>query len=146
MKKHWMTADPTEYGLLKAHAKCNRNNMTEAESVFWSLVKGSAMGERCIRQYVIGDYIVDFFFRRSQLIVEIDGGYHTTEEQQESDAIRSEWLESKGYTVIRFSNEQVLFDTDRMIKELKTVLEKSSLNREDLGGSLNREDLGGSLN
>ena len=136
MKKHWMTADPTEYGLLKAHAKCNRNNMTEAESVFWSLVKGSAMGERCIRQYVIGDYIVDFFFRRSQLIVEIDGGYHTTEEQQELDAIRTEWLEGQGYHVIRFSNEQVLFDTGQVMERLMNVIRKSSLNRDDLGGSL----------
>ena len=39
----WMTADPIEYGLLKDNARANRKNMTEAESTFWSLVKGNAL-------------------------------------------------------------------------------------------------------
>ena len=130
-----MTADTIEYGLLKANAKSNRLNMTEAENVFWSLVKGSALGQRCLRQHIIGDYIVDFLFRKSKLVVEIDGGYHTIGEQQESDAIRTEWLEHEGYHVIRFSNEQVLFDTERVIEKVKNIIKKSSLNREDLGGS-----------
>ena len=130
-----MTADTMEYGLLKANAKSNRMNMTEAESVFWSLIKGNALGQRCLRQHIIGDYIVDFLFRKSKLVVEIDGGYHITEEQQELDSIRTEWLEGKGYQVIRFSNEQVLFDTERVIEVLKDVIKKSSRNREDLGGS-----------
>ena len=136
MKKQWMTADSMEYGLLKANAKSNRMNMTDAESVFWSLVKGNALGQRCLRQHIIGDYIVDFLFRKSKLVVEIDGGYHTTEEQQELDVIRTEWLEGQGYHVIRFSNEQVLFDTEMVMEGVKNEIRKSSLNREDLGGSL----------
>jgi very-short-patch-repair endonuclease len=114
-----MTADPTEYGLLKENAKASRKNMTKAESVFWSLVKGSALGQRCLRQHIIGDYIVDFLFRRSKVVVEIDGGYHFTAEQQKDDAQRTEWLENKGYKVIRFTNEQVLFETDKVISVLK---------------------------
>ena len=51
------------------------------------------------------------------------------------DDLRTEWLESKGYKVVRFTNEQVLFDTENMINQLKEKIEKSSLNREDLGGS-----------
>ena len=126
-----MTADPMDYELLRRNAKSNRYNMTEAESAFWSLAKGSAFGERCIRQHVIGDYIVDFLFRRSKVVVEIDGGYHFTQEQQIEDALRTEWLESNGYKVIRFTNEQVLCDTDKVSNIIK-----SSLNREDLGGSV----------
>ena len=114
-----MNADPTEYELLKENARSNRKNMTQAESVFWSLVKGSALGERCIRQHVIGDYIVDFLFRKSKIVVEIDGNYHFTMEQQKDDAKRTEWLESKGYKVIRFTNEQVLCDTDNVINMLR---------------------------
>ena len=136
----WMTADPTEYELLKENARSNRKNMTEAESVFWSLVKGSALGQRCLKQHIIGDYVVDFLFRKSKVIVEIDGGYHFTAEQQKADALRTEWLEAQGYKVIRFTNEQVLFGTDIVINEIK-----SSLCREDLGGSQSKEDLGGSL-
>ena len=108
-----------EYGLLKENAKVNRNNMTEAESAFWSLAKGSGLGEKCRRQYIIGEYIVDFFFRKSMLIVELDGGYHFTEEQQKEDAIRQSWLEHMGYNVLRFTNVEVLFDTDNVISKIK---------------------------
>ena len=121
-RRVWMTADPTEYELLKENARSNRKNMTEAESVFWSLVKGNALGQRCLRQHIIGDYIVDFLFRKSKIIVEIDGGYHFNEEQQEADKIRTEWLESKDYKVVRFTNEQVLCDTDNVINEVKKTL------------------------
>ena len=96
--------------------------MTEAEYVFWQLAKGSSLGEKCRRQYIIGEYIVDFFFRKSMLIVEIDGGYHFTLEQQQKDAERQEWLEQKGYTVLRFSNEEVLGDSDSIIVRIKKHL------------------------
>ena len=117
--KDWMVADTMEYELLKENAKANRNNMTEAESAFWSRAKGSGLGEKCRRQYIIGEYIVDFFFRKSMLIVELDGGYHFTEEQQKEDAIRQDWLEHMGYKVLRFTNEQILFDTDNVISKIK---------------------------
>lgn len=117
--KDWMVADTMEYGLLKDNAKVNRNNMTEAESAFWSLAKGSGLGEKCRRQYIIGEYIVDFFFRKSMLIVELDGGYHFTEEQQKEDAIRQDWLEHKGYKALRFTNEEVLFNTESVISKIK---------------------------
>ena len=117
--KDWMVADTMEYGLLKENAKANRNNMTEAESAFWSLAKGSGLGEKCRRQYIIGEYIVDFFFRKSMLIVQLDGGYHFTEEQQKEDAIRQDWLEHMGYKVLRFTNEQILYNTESVISKIK---------------------------
>lgn len=117
-----MTADPLEYELLKENAKKNRQNATEAESVFWSMVKASTLGQRCIRQHIIGDYIVDFLFRRSRLIVEIDGGYHFTDEQQLYDTIRQEWLENQGFKVIRFTNQEVLFNPDYVITKIKQTL------------------------
>jgi len=106
---------------------------------FGCWLKNNALGERCLRQFVIGDYIVDFLFRRSKVVVEIDGGYHFSEEQKLADNIRTEWLKKMGYRVIRFTNEEVLFNEVDMINNLKASLrgpEKSSLNREDIGGSL----------
>ena len=120
--RSWMTADPMEYALLKENAINNRKNMTEAESVFWSMVQGSALGERCLRQHIIGCYIVDFLFRKSKVVVELDGGYHFTEEQQKEDAVRQDWLEQQGFKVVRFTNEQVLFDTDNTLTEIKKHL------------------------
>lgn len=120
----WKTADPMEYELLKENSRSNRKNMTEAESVFWSLVKGGSLGQRCLRQHIIGDYIVDFLFRKSKVVVEIDGGYHFTEEQRTGDTIRTNWLEHQGDRVIRFTNEQVLFDANNVINELKVSLSR----------------------
>lgn len=119
---NWQVADAFEYDVLKANARANRNNQTEAESAFWMIAKGSGLGEKCRRQYIIGQYIVDFFFRKSMLIVEFDGGYHFTEEQQQEDALRQDWLEHQGYTILRFTNEQILFDTDNSITEIKKHL------------------------
>lgn len=121
-KRAWETADVMDYALLKANARRNRLNMTDAESLFWSLAKGSGLGEKCRRQYVIGQYIADFLFRSSMLIVEIDGGYHCTDEQQKVDAFREEYLIQKGYKIIRFKNEEVLFDTENIIKTIKNNL------------------------
>ena len=118
----WHTADIIEYELLKNNAKANRSNMTEAESAFWQIAKGNGLGQKCRRQYIIGEYIVDFFFRQSMVIVELDGAYHAAEEQQEKDKERQDWLEQKGYKILRFSNEQILYDTDNTINEIKKHL------------------------
>lgn len=117
--KKWETADPTIYDLLKANATQMRNNPTEAESALWQYLKSSQLGVKFLRQHIIGEYIVDFLCRRNNLVIEIDGGYHFTEEQQKEDEIRTIWLEQHGYHVIRFTNEQVLFDTDNTIEIIK---------------------------
>ena len=114
----WHTADILDYVLLKENAKSNRCNMTQAEVVFWALAKSSGFGEKCRRQYIIGKYIVDFFFRKSRLIVEIDGEYHQTEEQIMQDKSRQEWLEQQGYEVIRFTNEEIIGQTDVVFEKI----------------------------
>ena len=118
----WQVADPLAYTILKENSKNNRRNLTTAETVFWKIAKSSGLGEKCRRQYIIGQYIVDFFFRKSKLIVELDGAYHFSDEQQKEDAIRQEWLEQMGYTVIRFTNEDILFNTENVITHIKSKL------------------------
>jgi very-short-patch-repair endonuclease len=53
------------------------------------------------------------------LIVEIDGDYHLTKEQRIEDKKRQNWLEQNGYTVLRFTNNQILFDIDKTIETIK---------------------------
>ena len=118
----WQVADPLAYTILKENSKNNRRNLTTAETVFWKIAKSSGLGEKCRRQYIIGQYIVDFFFRKSKLIVELDGAYHFSDEQQKEDVIRQEWLEQMGYTVIRFTNEDILFNTENVITHIKSKL------------------------
>ena len=72
-----------------------------------------------MRQYIIGDYIVDFLLPYYNLVIEVDGGYHCEKAQQENDQMRSEALNSMGLYVIRFTNEQVLTDTEAVLNRIK---------------------------
>lgn len=116
------TASPDKYVLLKEFAKKNRENMTLAEQVLWEELKKNQTGHRFLRQHIIGDYIVDFLCKDDGLIVEVDGGYHAEREQQEDDALRTQFLESTGFRVIRFTNEEVLYDTENTIQEIENKL------------------------
>lgn len=116
------TASPDRYVLLKEFAKKNRENMTLAEQVLWEELKKNQTGHRFLRQHIIGDYIVDFLCKDDGLIVEVDGGYHAEREQQEDDTLRTQFLESMGFRVIRFTNEEVLYDTENTIQEIENKL------------------------
>ena len=119
---NWRTASRDRYELLKAFARENRENMTEAEKIFWHCVKGQSLGHKFIRQHIIGDYIVDFLCRDAQLVVEIDGGYHSERTQEMDDRLRQQWLESIGYRVLRFTNAQVLFDIDNTLATVESCI------------------------
>jgi very-short-patch-repair endonuclease len=67
-------------------------------------------GHKFRRQQPIGRYIVDFACPEKRLLIEIDGSQHA--QQADYDATRSEWLESQGYRVLRFWNNQVFKETD----------------------------------
>ena len=118
----YKTASPDRYEMLRSFARENRRNMTLAESVLWENIRNGNLEHKFLRQHVIGDYIVDFLCRDKRLIIEVDGGYHAEREQHESDEVRASWLESQGYSVIRFSNEQILHDIDNVLNEIKRNL------------------------
>lgn len=82
------------------------------------------MGVDFLRQHIIGDYIVDFVSRHDGLVIEVDGGYHSEPQQHEDDVRRENYLERMGYHVMRFSNEEVLFDIDNVIKQITAYFEE----------------------
>ena len=122
MVYEYQTADPILYGLLKAFAQKNRKNPTEAESALWSYLRGSDFAYPFKRQHIIGEFIADFVCLPAKLIIEVDGGYHQLPQQQTSDAERQQWLESQGFTVIRFTNEEVLGNIDNVIDEIEKYM------------------------
>ena len=71
---------------------------------------------------IIGEFIADFACLPKRLIIEIDGGYHQLPTQQISDAKRTTWLEKKGFKVVRFTNEEILFDTENTIKKIQEYI------------------------
>ena len=113
------TAYPDSYSVTKENAKTNRSNMTDAESLLWHYLRQEQLGVRFRRQHVIGDYIVDFISLKQRLIIEIDGGYHNDIVQQQEDRIRQNWLESMGYKVMRFTNEEVFYNIESVISTIK---------------------------
>jgi very-short-patch-repair endonuclease len=120
-------ADPTTYTLLKEYAKENRRKPTEAESILWNCLKGDFFGAHFRRQHIIGQFIADFICLSHHLIIELDGKYHQIPEQQISDQERTEWLENNGYTVIRFTNEAIISDTEKVLTAIKTFIIKEQL-------------------
>ena len=118
----YKTASGDTYGLLKSFARENRRNQTEAESVLWTYLRGNALGTKFLRQHILGDYIGDFVSTDKKIVIEVDGGYHLQDGQIIRDANRTMFLEQMGYTVIRFSNEEVLIDTDNVIIKIKEII------------------------
>lgn len=124
MKYGYTTTDGTTYQLLLEKAKKMRNNPTEAESLLWQYLRGNGLKEHFRQQHPICGYIPDFVCLRLRLIIEIDGGYHSEGEQRELDKIRQDYLEKEGFSFLRFTNEEVLYDTDETIGIIKDTIEE----------------------
>jgi len=91
-----------------------RKNQTGAERRLWFLLrKRSFLGFKFRPQYVVQGYIVDFICFEKKIIIELDGGQHT--EQQQYDNERTRVLEQEGFKVIRFWNFEVFTQTKNVL-------------------------------
>ena len=91
---------------LKSKSQTLRKNATKEESLLWyNCLRKYPVQFR--RQYVIGDYIVDFYCHKAKLVVELDGSQHYEPQIIEYDQKRTAYLESLGLCVLRFSNVDV---------------------------------------
>jgi very-short-patch-repair endonuclease len=120
---------------LKPLAREMRKEPTEAEDVLWQHLRGKQLGVRFRRQHAIDRFIVDFYARDPRLIIEVDGSIHET--QEEYDAMRQAFLESLGYRVLRFTNEQVLQDIQGVLAVIRAVLEPHPLSPSPQAGKGN---------
>lgn len=106
---------------LSLKARELRKNMTKQERLLWSFLrKNQFYGYKFLRQYPIGFYIVDFICREKKIIIEIDGGQHNQQKNTEYDLKRTKFLNSRGYKVIRFWNN----DIDNNIEGVYNVLQR----------------------
>lgn len=74
------------------------------------------------RQHPIGPYIVDFYCRKAQLAIEIDGGQHNQDDQLLYEQRRTAYLEEQGIKVLRFWNHDVLRETETVLEVIRQVL------------------------
>jgi very-short-patch-repair endonuclease len=93
--------------------------MTDAELRLWYYLRDRRFeGAKFVSQFPIGPYIVDFVCRTAKLAIEVDGGQHS----EEADAPRTEIIESFGYRVIRFWNNDVLGNTEGVLELIRQEL------------------------
>ena len=107
------SAKPTLYEGLLIRAREMRDDPTNAEELLWERLKHKQLGVKFRRQHIVDKFIVDFCSIKSALIIEVDGNIH--DGQVDADAERTMILEERGYRVIRFKNEEIFDDIERVI-------------------------------
>ena len=113
---------------LVGNAQALRKNMTPEEKHLWyDFLKRLPM--KAHRQYNIGNYIVDFYIPKKQLVIEIDGIQHLTAEHKEKDQTRDNFLKEEGLRVLRFPNESI---RENFTDVCQVILNHIEVNFEDL--------------
>jgi len=153
---HFYNTDAKTWYANKENVIELRKNPTEVEAMLWEKLRKEQTGHRIRRQHAIDSYIVDFVCIRKMTVIEIDGEIHNYQKKDDNNRIKT--LEENGFTVIRFTNKEVLNDLNKVVKSIKQFLDNKTVDKkvlppgEDLGGVKNdnrdieehpSEDLGG---
>ena len=119
-----MTASPTSITKFRrATARRLRANQTGAETKLWRLLRNlKTKGTHFRRQVPIGPYVADFACMASHLIIEIDGSQHGEEPHNLRDKARTRWLESEGYRVLRFWNNDLADNLEGVMESIYIAL------------------------
>jgi very-short-patch-repair endonuclease len=111
---------------LRPYANRLRKEMTKAEACLWKYVlrAGKMKGFQFRRQRSVLNYIADFMCKELMLIIEVDGSIHQMEEIIKKDEIRQMELEAAGFTMLRFTNDEVLNHIQAVHGYLQDWIEK----------------------
>lgn len=113
---------------LKEKARELRNNLTPAEKRFWNTLRSMPFykDNTFNRQKPFGKYIVDFYCHEQQLVIEIDGDTHYEDQTLVYDQKRTEFLESQGLRVIRFTNQEIMESIEGVMEILGKMIKKET--------------------
>ena len=109
---------------LTSNAQALRRQMTKEEAKLWYQFL-CRYKPRFHRQYVIGNYITDFYCHKARLVVELDGSQHCTPEEQQYDQLRTTYLQSQGLQVLRFSNLDVMRQFQNVCEAIDRVVKQN---------------------
>jgi very-short-patch-repair endonuclease len=104
-----------------------RERMTESESKLWEYLKKKPMGFKFRRQHPLAGYVLDFYWHKLRLSIELDGGYHLKKEQIQRDKERTNYLNEVGILEFRYTNSQVIEEFDAVIRHINHKLCEASL-------------------
>ncbi len=109
---------------LKEKRRLLRNNGTPAEATLWKGLKAKQLGVRFRRQFSVGNYVLDFYCHSQKLAIELDGDYHSSEQQVQKDFKREEFLNSVGIIVMRFHNDEVRQNVSAVLERIREEIGK----------------------
>ncbi|EKE06816.1 MAG: hypothetical protein ACD_18C00267G0001 [uncultured bacterium] len=113
---------------IKTRARRLRNNQTESEKILWDKIRNRKINNlRFLRQYPVifnisgkvNYFIADFYCHEKKTILEIDGKIHL--KQKDYDEMRGETLKEMGFEILRFKNEDVLNNLDKVLEKLNNL-------------------------
>jgi very-short-patch-repair endonuclease len=108
---------------MTSFARGLRTEETLAEGKLWQFLRNRQfLGLKFRRQHQFRDYIADFYCREANLVIECDGSFHDSNERWHHDQNRDAYPVAQGLRVLRFTNEQVLNDTQSVLKEISNHL------------------------
>lgn len=100
-----------------------REKQTPAEALLWQLLRSrQLLGFKFRRQHQFGGYIADFYCHKARLVIECDGSVHDLHEQWHHDQNRDGYMIAQGLRVLRFTNEQVLNETESVLEPISNYL------------------------
>jgi very-short-patch-repair endonuclease len=109
-------------------AKELRRGMTPAETVLWKHLRNNKLnGLKFRRQHPLFIFIADFYCHQKKLIIELDGEVHDDPEQTEHDKNRTADLIEKGFSILRFRNEEVISDLEKVLERITKQCEQDEL-------------------
>ena len=121
-----MTRPPYDRSL-RPLARKLRRRMTKSERRLWAKLRGKQLGYTFYRQFIILQYIVDFYCRVLHLAIEVDGITHESPDVSAHDIQRQRDLESLGITMLRFPSRRVMVELDDVLREIEhCVTERAS--------------------
>ncbi|WP_438752505.1 endonuclease domain-containing protein [Pararhizobium sp. O133] len=107
----------------RTRAKELRRELTKAEAAMWSMLRDlRPRGARFRRETPIGPYIADFAWLSARVVVEVDGDSHETLHGKRHDAQRDRFLQSQGFTILRFDNAQVMDGPDHVFLTIEQAV------------------------
>jgi very-short-patch-repair endonuclease len=95
--------------------------MTDAERALWRELRLQRLGVKFRRQHPLGKYVLDFVSIEARLCIEVDGAQHAA--AADYDALRTAFVESQGYLVLRFSDREVLTEIDSVKEAIWNALQ-----------------------
>jgi very-short-patch-repair endonuclease len=105
-----------------------RANQTKAESRLWTILRNrQVQGFKFRRQHQFGDYIADFYCHEAQVVIECDGSVHETNEKWQHDQARDSYMVSQGLRVLRFTNEEILSNTEAVVKKIQRFVVETNV-------------------